>query len=105
MKIGKLRHKINILQPATTQTECGCLGSPSVFESNVWAKVTGLQGRELHAAQQIVAEVTHDVLIRYLPGVRSNMYVQFGSRTFQIEAVVNADELNSELHLLCIERS
>jgi SPP1 family predicted phage head-tail adaptor len=105
MQSGNLRQKVNILQPATTQDAFGGLGEPDTFASNVWAEVKGLQGRELNAAQQIVAQVTHSIRIRYVSGVKGNMLVQFGSRIFNIEAVVNHDEQPRELHLLCIERN
>ena len=108
MNIGKMRHIITILAPSTAPD---ALGGESGYTS-LWtgaAAVSALQGRELYNAQQIVAEVSHKIVLRWIPGVLAKQTVQFtgpGSvtRTFQIQAVINPDERTRELNLLCLER-
>jgi hypothetical protein len=47
--------------------------------------------------------VTHKVTIRYLPGIVAKMFVNFNSRLFNIEYVMNDEERNIFLDLLCVE--
>jgi SPP1 family predicted phage head-tail adaptor len=65
--------------------------------------VEPLQGRELWTAKQVVAEVTHRIRFRHLSGVVPTQRVVFGSRTFEILSVINPEERNRELELLCKE--
>lgn len=103
------RYKVKIVQPTLVRDSFGGtkVDDATVF-AEVWAAVEALSattfGREVYAAQQKVSEVTHRLTIRYLDGVKSSMNVWFRDRQFQIEAVVDPDEQQKVLYLLCIER-
>jgi SPP1 family predicted phage head-tail adaptor len=71
--------------------------------ATAWASIEPLNGREFFAAQQVNAEVTARIRLRYLPGVTRQMQVKFGSRTFAIESVINVEERNRELQLMVKE--
>ena len=73
--------------------------------ATVWASVEPLQGRELENAQQISAEITHKVTIRYNAAVTSEHQVVYGERIIEIEAVLNPEERNEYLVLMCKESS
>ena len=105
---GELRQQIQLQQPPTTgQDSFGAL--PATNDSDwttvatVWAKISTMTGRELYQAQRIAAEASHKVIIRYYPGVSDSWRVLFGTRKFDINAVLNLDERNAEMHLLCKE--
>lgn len=102
---GDLPHRIQIVDLAGRQdTAGGTTSSPTPFGPPVWAKVTALAGRELYSAQQVNAQITHRITIRWMKGVKSNQNVIFNDRTFQIVAVLNPDERTVVLSLLCLER-
>jgi len=105
MNAGKLRHVITIQSLSATADDLGGLTSRTVFADNVRASVAALQGRELYKAQQVVAEVTHMIDIRWMAGVQAKMTILFNGRLFEIVAVLNPDERTKELHLLCLERN
>jgi len=70
---------------------------PALELFQTWASVTILQGRDLEKAQEVVAEVTHKVVINYPDvSVESNNYVQ---------ARQDMDERKYQLTLLCLERN
>jgi SPP1 family predicted phage head-tail adaptor len=71
--------------------------------ATVWAAIEPLSGKELLAAEGLVAEASVRVKIRYRSGVDPGDRVIFGSRTLDINAVVNRDERNVDLELLCKE--
>jgi SPP1 family predicted phage head-tail adaptor len=98
-------NKVTIQSLSTTADDLGGLSTQTVFAANIYASVRPLQGRELYKAQQLVAEVTHKVVIRYRVGVKSNMTVLFDGRVFDIQYVMDPDEQKVELWLFCLERS
>jgi SPP1 family predicted phage head-tail adaptor len=104
------RWPIKIVQPNLTRDSFGGTRSDdaTVF-AEVWAAVEALSattfGRTVYAAQQEVSEVTHRVTIRYLDGIKSSMNVWHRDRQFQIQAIVDPDEQQKVLFLLCIERN
>ena len=69
----------------------------------VWASVEPLTGKEFFAAQQLNAEITFKVIMRHRPGIKPEMRVIFGARVFEILAVMNTEERNKQLILLCKE--
>ena len=64
--------------------------------SAVWA-------REYFSAQQVQSEVTTQIWLRYLDGIMPTMRVKFGKRTLDIVSVLNTQERNVSLQLMCKE--
>lgn len=99
---GELRHVITIQELSDQQNEYG--------EEDEWVNVLKaragifpISGREFFAAETVNSEVSHKVIMRYVPGVRPDMRVKFGERVFNIISVINFQEKNTELQLLCKE--
>jgi SPP1 family predicted phage head-tail adaptor len=96
MRIGQLRKRITI--QAETSTPDGA-GGYTLGWSNVgtfWADISPVTGRELFMAQHLEGRVTHKITMRWQSGVTitSDMIVLYGTRTFNIHAVLNTDEKN-----------
>ena len=111
IRAGELRHVVQIVSlPSQQDSFGGPIQSDAAVFASVRGSVRALSGRELYSAQQMVSEVTHKVTVRWLPGVKAKMDVAFSAgspavtRYFQILYVLNPDELNKLLVLLCIER-
>ena len=101
---GKLRHSITIQVSTVTQDDYGASVESWDTFATVRASVEPLQGREYFAAQQVQAEVTTRFRIRYLAGVKPSMRVLFEGRTFDVQAVLDPNEMHRELHLMAVER-
>lgn len=102
---GAMVQEITLLAPSTVRdSETGEFGDSTEFQT-LFANISALSGRELEKAQQLVAEVTHKVVLPYLPGVTTAMMVRFRGRFFQIESITDPDESQIELRLLCRERN
>jgi len=76
--------------------------------ATVWGRVESITGRDTLAAQQFDSDTTHKITIRYRDGILSKQQVYFrgpGSRprAFQILYVLNPDERNKMLFLMCSE--
>ena len=105
IEAGKLRQRIDIVKPNLTQDPAGGtqVDDDSIF-ATVWASIEAFTGVERYAGQQLVAEVTHKITIRWMDGVKASMNVWYEGRQFQIQAVLNPDERHHMLVLMCLER-
>lgn len=103
MKAGELRHRVRIQQLVTGRDDTGGFSETWADVATVWAAIEPIRGREYFEAQQVNAEVSHRIKCRYRSGILPVMRAVFGVRIFRIEAVINVDERNRELQLMCIE--
>ncbi|MDW7651312.1 MAG: phage head closure protein, partial [Bacillota bacterium] len=69
----------------------------------VWASIEPLSGREFFAAQQVNAEVSTKITLRYKAGIKPEMRVLFAGRVFEILSVINLEEKNIQFVLMCKE--
>ncbi len=105
MRAGRLRHRIVIQEKSTAVTR-GSYGeetTPWTTYKQVWSEIDPPKSREFFSANQTQAEVTTRVRIRYLPDVKPNMRVKFGTRYLNINSIINPDERNKELIMMCNE--
>ena len=103
MKIGKLRHKITIQKFTHSRDSFGAMIPEWVDFASSWASISPVSGKEYFAAHQINAEITTKITIRYMPGIAPEMRVAFKGRVFEILSVLNFEEKNVELNLMCKE--
>lgn len=104
---GALRHRLTIQAENPTADGGGGQGADPwadpVTVATVWGRVEPLKGRERMQAMQLRGQVSHRVTIRHRPGITAQMRVLFDGRAFNIRAVVNVEERNRILELLCEE--
>lgn len=108
MEPGLLRHVLNLQSKQETQDASG----HSVQSFQTYATVRGdvrpLRGRELFSAQQVNADLSHRVTIRYHKDVgRKDQIVKqeanASDRTLEVLAVRDPDEHKRWLELDCKE--
>lgn len=103
MRAGNLRNYVVIQRSTETHdSNQELILTWSTFAS-VWAEILPLIGREYWASRQVVSEVTGKIRIRYLAGVTAKMRVIDGSKTYDIEAVIDVENKHEELVLLVKE--
>lgn len=109
IEAGRLIHRVTLQRANETQGAHGQPVSTWVdFASRVAAEVSELSGRELWNAQQIQADLTMRILLRWLDGVKSKMRVIWhdkeGDRTLSIEVAPRDPEGRKRgMLLLCKE--
>lgn len=104
---GELRHRI-IIQKFNTPTND--YGEIEVNNQDAWddiatvrAAIYPISGKEFFAAETVNSEVSHKVKLRYIKDLTPSMRIKFKDRIFSIESIINFQEKNIELQLLCKE--
>ena len=104
MRAGKMFHRLQWQRDvATTQQANGELQPSWQTKGILWGSFEPLRGRELQLATQINAEINSMVSIRYRSGMRPHDRLAETGRVLDIQAVINPDEKNESMKLLCIE--
>ena len=100
---GELRHRITFQKLNNSQNEYGEISEFWEDILNIRAGIYPISGKEFFAAETVNSEITHKVKIRYVEGLTPNMRINFNNRIFSIESIINFQEKNIELQLLCKE--
>ena len=112
MNVGSLRHRVSIEIVSSFQDAYGQTGeslSPSsVPFATVWGDVQDVSGAEPFGAEELHAQITTRITIRFYPGISPAMIARVPmdqkTRVFDILAVVDPDGRRRTLHLDCKER-
>jgi len=91
-KISELRHRITFQK--SVEVPDGYKGKKITWQDLiiVWAAVEPLSGREYFYSQQIKAEVTHRIRIRYNPDINTEMRIKHQDRILEIESIIDKEE-------------
>lgn len=103
LQSGALNRRITLQNRFASVDSYGQQSTIWSDQLSCWASITPLSGRELVAAQAMNAEVTHEIRIRYRPGITAAMRATYQGRIFNIQAVTDVDTAHVELQLLCSE--
>jgi SPP1 family predicted phage head-tail adaptor len=96
-----LRHRVEIQTLTVVYDEMGAPSKEWVTVGAAWAAVEPVSGREYWAAAAVQAETTVKVTMRYLPGITPYHRLLFKGKLYDIQSVINTEERNRELVLMC----
>lgn len=103
IRAGELRHRVRIERPVDTpDAVTGQAVRDWPLEATVWAAIRPLSAREILARDQVQAEVTHHIVMRYR-ALSSAWRIVFEGRVFEIAAVRNIEERGRMLDVLAVE--
>ncbi len=101
---GRRRKLVTIQEPVEGIQDA--FGQPAVTWRTVcqpWAAIEPFSGAERFTAGQVRAEVTHRLTILYRTGITPRCRITFDGRMLQIATIINPEERDKELELLCVE--
>ncbi|MEG7522335.1 MAG: phage head closure protein [Chromatiales bacterium] len=107
MTAGRYRHQITLQVKSATRDAIG--GEVEVWTAfvNRYAAVEPLNGREYFTAKQELNDVTSRIRLRFDRQLSTlspvNHRVVWGARIFDIESVINHNEADREIILMCRE--
>ena len=110
VRAGDLRHRVSLQKTVVTRDDYGEQIETWTTYATVWARISPLRGQELIQAQQVHAEATHEVELRYRHSSTSNTLnisqvdrILFGTRILEIVNLLIPDERKRNYILLCKE--
>lgn len=103
MKARSLKHKITFQEQTDTLNEYGEAENTWNDIVTVWASIKTINGNEKFLSSQDFQTLTHKIRVRYSDQINSKQRIMFGTREFNILAVLNIFEANKELEILVEE--
>ncbi len=103
--LAKLRHRVSLQARSRSQDGQGGYAESWAEIASLWAAIEPLKGYERMKAAQLGTPLTHKVLIRYRQYVTTTQRLVFRNRVFEIKEVINEEEANRWLRLLCVEKA
>ena len=105
MQAGNLRHQIELQTNTPTTNSFGEQIPVWTTQATVWASINPLAGREFVEAKQRKIDATVRIITRYRADMlpTPNWRVKFGNRIFDIDTVMNRNERNRTVDLMCRE--
>lgn len=105
MRAGRLRHRVTI-QEKPDPVPQNSFGEEEFEWQDVvtlWAAIEPIRGGEFLEGRHEGAEATTRIVTRYYSGIRPEMRATEGSHAWDILSVINVDERDRELQLMCRE--
>lgn len=100
---GQLDRRVELQGRITARGADGSVTETYATLATVWAKIRPIRGREYWAAQQVNAEITHEVVIRYQARFRPTSRIKYHNRHFNVLSAISPDEGHDALVLMCKE--
>lgn len=105
MRIGGMRQRIKLQSFTNTTDNMGGFTKTWTTEAIVPAAIWPVSAKERIRSESPTMTTTHRIQIRYYEGLSPKWRVMFGSRYFNIVSIINKEERNIQMDLLCEEAS
>ena len=99
LDIGKLRHRIKLIDFVEEENELGALVKVEKVIKTIWARVEHKQWKEINSDDKIKNTETLSIKIRYCKDIKPNMIVEFKGNKYYITKIENYRFLNKEMNL------
>jgi len=103
MRSGDLNKYITIQHPTKASDGMGGFTETFTDADSVFAAIWPISATELVRSMQQTMEITHRIRIRYRSAFRPDWRIKFGNRYFNIVSIINPNEKNELLDLMCRE--
>lgn len=106
MRAGSLSNRVTLQRPGGSRDAHGERTTTWTDVAVVYARIRSLSVREAEMAGQRQVATSHAIEIRYssvVAAMDASWRVKFGTRTFAIDGILNAEERNVMLTIYCTE--
>ena len=103
-KVADLRHQILIREKQLVDDGYGGQTETLVTIHTTWAAIWPVNAKETRENMRTESNVTHNIRIRYRTNIKHAMIIVFGNRSFEIRGIVNFEERNIWLDMVCNEQ-
>ncbi len=101
--IGKMRYRVKVERATNTRDAGG--GLSQVFNSvaTIYANIKPKSANSTYRQGILQEKVTHEITIRFMKNIDTNSRITYGNRSFAVNGIINVDERDRFLTLLCEE--
>jgi len=103
MRAGPLRNRLILQSQNNTRGAAGSVVEGWATETTVWGSISPVSVKEYLASNQTQNEATVKITVRYYSGLDESWRVVNGGRAYSIKSVINHEDRNRMLTLLCLE--
>jgi len=103
--ISKFRHRITFQTLSLTPNDSGGQVETWTDFQTVWASLEPKIVKEVNFAQRVEPRTDHVIRTRFFTGLLASMRIVFGSRIFEIKAIIIPDEIKEFYEILATERT
>jgi SPP1 family predicted phage head-tail adaptor len=110
IKAGDLRRRITFQQMVESKNSVGEVIQTPEDYLTTYAKIEPVKplmakgGQEYLDDQKVRPEITYAVTTRYRPDISTDMFVKYGDRIFQIVGILNLEERDRLMNVICVEK-
>ena len=105
MNPARFRHRIEIQEFAESVNDNGYPVEGWTTKCYLWADIKTVKGSEMITSATEVNTDTYRFIIRYTRGLHAKLRVVFNGRTFDIQSILNDDELRKTLTVIAIAQN
>jgi len=101
--IGRMRYRVKVENATNTRDTGG--GISQVYNSInfLYADIKPKSANSSYRQGMVQEKVTHELTIRFMDNISTNSRISFGTRLFDVKGIINIDERDRFLKLLCEE--
>lgn len=103
MNPALFKHRITIFKEKSDENENGFPIETREEICRVWTAIKTVRGTEYVEAAAVQSENTYRFIIRYREGIDPHMKIDYKGRIFDIESVLNDDEIRKTLTIVAKE--
>ena len=103
MRAGQLNKRVILQARSVSRGDSGGEVVTWTDVDTVWAAIWPKAGREYFSSDQVQAEVSGRIRIRWRADVRPDWRIEYGNRHFDIKAIINVEERDRMLDLMVSE--
>jgi len=103
MEAGMLNKRITLQYQTKVNNNMGGFVTSWVNAATIWAAIWPVSASEQVQSMQSTMTISHRIRIRYRSILRASWRIKFGLRYFNIVSIINQNEKNELLDLMCKE--
>jgi SPP1 family predicted phage head-tail adaptor len=103
IRAGRLKHRVIIQSPVVAKGAAGGEVITWVHFRTVYAGVEPRTAKQIFTSAQLVSEISHVVIIRFIPGLSVKQRILYGTRIFEIKNTIDVEEKHERIEIHCKE--
>ena len=101
--IGKMRYRVKVERATNTRDAGGGLSQVCNSVATIYANIKPKSANSTYRQGILQEKVTHEITIRFMKNIDTNSRITYGNRSFAVNGIINVDERDRFLTLLCEE--